>query len=148
MTGEDNPERRELLDLYKIAVDEYRFQAQFNWSRIQYWLAFNTAILAAGVALMASTRFSAAVFLIGALAAGLSIRAAHVAHGYYRVTRDRVRRFELALELDEPLRFDTTPGFADQRRTRINVTMVNYLLLTAVGVADLVGVVAAFMVPR
>jgi hypothetical protein len=30
-------------DLYRIAVEEYRFQAKYNWSRTQYLLAFKRA---------------------------------------------------------------------------------------------------------
>lgn len=34
------------VELYKNAIEEYRFQAKFNWSRTQYMLVFNTGILA------------------------------------------------------------------------------------------------------
>ena len=38
--------RSELLDLYKIAIDEYRFQVTLNWQRTQYYFTINTAVIA------------------------------------------------------------------------------------------------------
>lgn len=140
--------RGELLELYKMSVEEYRFQAQFNWTRTQAWLVFNTAILAAGIALLKLTPFAAVVFAIGALAAVLSIRAVEVMHGYYRQARDRVRRFETSLDLPVGQRFDTTPGQQGRRSSRINVTAVSYLVLSAVACADVLGVVTAFVISR
>jgi hypothetical protein len=46
-------------DVYKIAVDDYHFQAQFNWSRTQYLLAFDAAILAIGAGLSSRPGHSA-----------------------------------------------------------------------------------------
>jgi hypothetical protein len=140
--------RGEMLELYKLSIDEYRFQAQFNWSRTQYWLAFNTGILAAGIALLGTLERalpSAIIFLVGVIAAALSARAVHVAHDYYRATRDRLRRLEDLLDLPTTVRFDTTAQLKAGRSRSINVTMVSYLLLGAVGVADVVGIVAAFL---
>jgi hypothetical protein len=47
--GGDDGDRVPAVDLYKNCVDEYRFQVLHNWSRTQYLLAFNAAILAAAV---------------------------------------------------------------------------------------------------
>ncbi len=61
------------MDLYRLAVEEYRFQAEFNWKRTQYLLAFNAAILAAGTAV--AGRFGAyaiPVFALGAVACVLA----------------------------------------------------------------------------
>lgn len=43
--------RAELLRLYEIAVEEYRFQVRLNWNRAQYLLGFNTAVIAVGAGL-------------------------------------------------------------------------------------------------
>jgi hypothetical protein len=130
-----------------MAVDEYRFQVQLNWSRTQYWLVFNSGFLAAGVGLLAAFKhstFPALVFAVGVVACGLSARAIQISHSYYRVTRARVRRFEEKLDLDRELRFDTTAGFRGARKSiRVNVTAVTYLLLASVAAADVVGIVAA-----
>jgi len=37
------------VELYKNAIEEYRFQAKFNWSRTQYMLVFNTGICSRGM---------------------------------------------------------------------------------------------------
>lgn len=146
----DPPEdqRATTLELYRLAVDEYRFQAQFNWSRTQYWLVFNSGILAAGVALMAATgrAFPVLVFALGLAACGLSMQAIRVTHGYYRNARDRVRRFEAELAIPQHLRMDTTAGLRSPRqRIRVNATAVTYLLLAALAVADAVGIVASVL---
>jgi len=152
--SEDQPStpagaRRELLDLYRVAVDEYRFQATFNWSHAQYWMVFNSGILIAGTALLTAAEHSTypvVVFAVGAVASVLSMRAVQVAHSrYYRAARGRVKRFDDLLHLPADLRFDTTAGFTGRRRPRVNVAVVTYLLLTVLAVADIAGAVAALI---
>jgi hypothetical protein len=126
--------------VYKIAVEEYRFQAQFNWSRTQYLLAFNVAILAAATAVASQPGRSAAlVFALGAVAALLSAAVVRVQHGYYRAARDHMRRIEDAVALPPDQRLDTTANLGGRRRT-ISVNQIVHLLLAAIAVADLVGV--------
>jgi len=143
------PERAELLELYRVAVDEYRFQTTFNWSRAQYWMVFNSGILIAGTALLTvpgRSFYPVVVFLVGAVAALLSMRAVQVAHNrYYRAARGRVKRFEELLDLPADLRFDTTAGFTGRSRPKVNVAAVTYLLLTALAMADIAGAVATLL---
>jgi hypothetical protein len=128
------------VDVYKIAVDEYRFQAQFNWSRTQYLLAFNVGILAAATAVASRPGRSAAlVFILGALTAVLSMMVVKVQHGYYRAARDHMRRIEEAVALPTAQRLDTTAKLGGRRR-KISVNQVVYLILAAVAVANVVGV--------
>lgn len=47
-TEDEESRRQELVDLYKVAVEEYRFQVDLNWKRTQYFLALNVAILGCG----------------------------------------------------------------------------------------------------
>lgn len=47
-----DPSREELVDLYKLAVDEYRFQVNLNWDGSKYFLAFNTAVIGVGAGLI------------------------------------------------------------------------------------------------
>lgn len=150
MSQPPTPSRTELLDLYHIAIDEYHFTVTLAWSRTQYFLAFNVGILTAGTALLtlgSSHVFSVIVFVVGLVAAVLSIRAVQVSHHYFRATRDRVRSFETELGLPGDLRFNTTSGFADRPRPRINVnvTVVVYMLLGVLASADVAGAVAALM---
>lgn len=129
------------VDVYKIAVDEYRFQAQFNWSRTQYLLAFNVGILAAASAVAAAPGRSAAfVFVLGAAAAVLSVAVVKVQHGYYRAARDRMRRIEEAVKLPREHRLDTTAQLGGRPRLA-SVNQVVYVLLGSMGVADVVGLV-------
>jgi hypothetical protein len=143
--------RPELLELYRVAVDEYRFQALFNWSRTQYWLVFNTGILAAGVAVRgiagAPGWAAAIVLLVGAVAACLSMRAVLVTHDYYRAARNHMKRLEKALALPGDVQLDTTQQMRDGRTRSVNVTAVSYLLLAVVAVADVVAAVASLLVP-
>lgn len=135
----DEPDRT--LDLYKIAVEEYRFQATFNWSRTQYLLAFNAGILAAGSAVASRPGNSAAlVFLLGAVAAVMSGQVIRTQHGYYRAARDHVRRLEDVLAVPGPQRLDTTSTMGRRRSPKVNVTGVIYLLFAALLVAHGVGV--------
>ena len=127
-------------DVYKIAVEEYRFQAQYNWSRTQYLLAFNVGILAAATAVASQPGKSAAlVFGLGAIAALLSMSVVQVQHGYYRAARDHMKRIEAAVALPPDQRIDTTANLGGRRRKVLSVNQVVYLLLASVAVADLVG---------
>jgi hypothetical protein len=128
-------------DAYKIAIDEYRFQAQFNWSRTQYLLAFNAAILPAATAVASRPgRGAALVFLLGIAAAALSALVVRTQHDYYRAARDRMRRIEAGLAIPDEQRFDTTTTLGGRRRL-VSVNQVVYLLLAAIAIADAVGFV-------
>jgi hypothetical protein len=77
--GKDGtPQRDELLDLYKVAVEEYRFQVQLNWDRAKYLLGFNTAIIGVGTGLFkigshaSATPLLIGIFVVGLVAATLS----------------------------------------------------------------------------
>jgi hypothetical protein len=130
------------VDLYRIAVEEYRFQAQYNWSRTQYLLAFNAGILAVAIGLGTQPALlSVLAFLLGLVAAVLTILVVKVQHGYYRAARDHMRRMEQQLGLDQEQRLDTTSTMGGRRRL-VSVNHVVYLLLGAVAVANLYGAVA------
>lgn len=127
-------------EVYKAAIDEYRFQAQFNWSRTQYLLAFNAGVLTAATVVASNPGRSAGlVFALGAVAAALSIIAVHVQHDYYRAARDRMARIEDDLQIPAGQRFDTTAHLGHRRR-RISVNEVVYLLLIAIVIGNIVGV--------
>lgn len=129
------------LELYKVAVEEYRFQAQFNWSRTQYLLAFSAAILAAGVGVAGQGRGAALVFALGAVSSLMSFQVTRVQHGYYRNARDHVRRLERRLDLGEDVRLDTTATLGERPKPKVNVTGVINLLFAALAVAHIVGIV-------
>jgi hypothetical protein len=128
------------LEVYKVAVEEYRFQAEFNWSRTQYMLVFNAGILAAASAVGSRPGHGAAlVFGLGAVAACLSLFVVRTQHDYYRAARDRMRRIEVAVGVPVDQRIDTTATLGGRRR-RVSVNQLVYVLLGAVALGDLVGV--------
>lgn len=128
-------------DVYKVAVDEYRFQAQYNWSRTQYMLVFNTGILAAATAVASRSGHSAAlVFLLGVVVASVSVLVVRTQHDYYRAARDRMRRVEVAVGIPADQRTDSTSTLGGRRRTA-SVNQLVYLLLGAVALANGVGAV-------
>lgn len=128
-------------ELYRAAVEEYRFQVSFNWSRTQYLLAFDVVILGAAVGLGSRSNILAVlVFLLGALAAVMSYVAGHTQHEYYRAARARVRRLEQAFGLAGDQTLDTTATMGGRRHPTLSVTRVSYLLFWAMAIADLVGV--------
>ena len=136
-----------LTELYKIAVEEYRFQVQLNWSRSQYLVGLGVAILAAGVFLLSlddtgAQWMTAAVFAVGALAALMSIAVTVLQHDYYRAARDRAKRYEEALALAPDLRMDTTPTMSRPAAIDRLGKVVNllHLLYAVIGVLDLIGV--------
>lgn len=120
-------------------MEEYRFQARFNWSRTQYLLALNAGLLVAGVSVAGGGRVGALVFAPGAVMAVLSLLAIHTQHDYYRAARDRMRRVEDTLNLPPDHRVDTTSTLG-QRRRLVSVNDVVYLLLGLIAVAHAVGV--------
>lgn len=131
-------------DAYRTAIEEYRFQARFNWARTHCFLGVNAGLLAVGVAVMAATGGAAAViiFAAGLLACGLSARAVQVTHGYYRTARDRVRAIEDHLGLADPFRLDTTGGLqSPPRHLRVSATMVTYRLLAVLAAGNVAGII-------
>src|SRR5215469_6692608 len=144
---DNSGDRSELLDLYKVAVDEYRFQVTLNWQRTQYYLALNVAFLAAGTALLQAVRgrvnvLVAIVFFSGVVSSILSVLAAEVQHSYYRVARDTKTRLEDRLNLGE-LATRTTVGMGAQIRRLGTVRGYNALLLSVFACADIGGIAFA-----
>jgi hypothetical protein len=140
--------REELLDLYKVAVDEYRFQVNLNWERSKYFLAFNTAVIGVGTGLVKvgdaslATPLLVGVFAVGLVAAALSALAVNLQHAYYRTTRDRM--LALANQLDiQAWGVASTPGARRERATvagRLGkVQNILYTLLVIAAVVDVLG---------
>lgn len=81
-----------LLDLYKIAIDEYRFEVRLGWDRTIYFLILNGAILTVATGLLKLDDppivnvFIALIFVFGiatSIAGALSVKKSHE---YYRRT--------------------------------------------------------------
>jgi hypothetical protein len=144
--GGDLP-RAELLDLYKSALDEYRFQVNLNWNRTQYYLALNIAILGVAVGIQELTDgglvfLATILYLVGFVCCILSFAAAHVQHGYYRRSRDHKDALETRLNLDD-LAIKTTPGMGSKIRRLGRVTTFNNVVLGILAIANVGGMIVA-----
>jgi len=84
--------REELFELYKIAIDEYRFEVKLNTDRMIHYIVANSALLSVATGLLkldgahAVNLFVALVFVTGALTSYLGIRAIRKGHQYYHRT--------------------------------------------------------------
>jgi Flp pilus assembly protein TadB len=101
-------------DIYKTAVEQYRFQAQFNWSRTQFLLTFNAAVLVAAT-VVATSGHGALVFALGAVAALLTVAVLRSQHDYYRAARNHLRLIEDTLQLPPQVRLDATSATGHRR---------------------------------
>jgi hypothetical protein len=81
-----------LLDLYKIALDEYRFEVRLGWDRTTYFLVLNSAILTVATGLLklqnppAVYLFIAVLFTLGFATSLIGAMSITKGHEYYRRT--------------------------------------------------------------
>jgi hypothetical protein len=108
----DAPEQltpQQLLDLYRIAVDEYRFQVRLNWDRTAYLITLNSGLVAVATGLLkigsatVVDLFVSGVFLVGAFVSLVSIKNVLTGHRYYRQTILKKTLLEDQLGLTKPL---------------------------------------------
>jgi hypothetical protein len=84
--------RVELLDLYKIVIDEYRFEVTLNWQRTQYYFTVNTAVIAVAASMVKLSGLEGwlppliigMLFGLGFATAYLARRMIETGHTYYR----------------------------------------------------------------
>jgi hypothetical protein len=107
--AEGSPQEK-LLSLYKIAVEEYRFEVRLAWDRTTYFLILNSAILSVATGLLKLDSppivyvFIALLFFFGVCTSLIGSRAITKAHEYYRWTVVRKTVLEDLLGLGFPLR--------------------------------------------
>lgn len=121
------PERDELFTLYRIAIDEYRFEVKLNTDRMMHYVIFNSAIITVASGLLKIETgswlnlFVALVFAIGVCTSRLAIRSIRKGHEYYHRTIYKKTLIEELLGLTTPVRdspeatlaIGTTPGQAE-----------------------------------
>jgi hypothetical protein len=143
-------DRQEIVDLYKIATDEYRFQVTLNWNRTQYYLGLNVAIIGAGTGILKvggvhpATVLIACVFAVGLVIALFSLIVTQRQHGYYQAARDRLKAMEEKLELPEAFTLRTTAGMRGEPRkglNRVTVTSLTSYVFVVLGLIDAAGIV-------
>lgn len=157
MRGQDDPEPPDpdedtLWRLYAHAVDEYRFQVNLNWQRLQYFLGLDVAILGVGAGLLRlggsrqpppDNSLPALVFFAGVCLSLASWHLARRQHAYYRVARDTMIRIADRLGVAE-LGVSTTAGARGEARPWwTKVRTVNEAVLLSLAVLNGCGVVYA-----
>jgi len=91
-TPTDETNRDELLKLYAIAVDEYRFEVRLNSDRTRDYLVINLGLLTLTSGLLrlengrAATAFLMLVFAAAGATSFLCAKAVRKGHVYYRRT--------------------------------------------------------------
>lgn len=103
-------------EIYRHAIEEYRFEVQLSWERTRFYLGLNMALLAAVATLLRITSDSweplVGISVIGLCASSLGISTIRKAHQYYRRTIWKKTVIEQALGLNE-----TVSAQADQHET-------------------------------
>ncbi|SPE29141.1 membrane hypothetical protein [Candidatus Sulfopaludibacter sp. SbA6] len=151
--------RPELFDLYKLAIDEYRFEVRLNWDRSMYYITFNTGVVAAGAGLLKFgdngivNLFVAGIFLLGCCSSIMGIFAIRKGHLYYRRSVYKKTLNEDVLGLGTPigqyssadanLAIGTTAGQA--RRATILLQADQYLGNGVLPAGSIVFYVASFL---
>jgi len=101
--------QEQLLKLYQISIDEYRFEVKLNTDRMIHYIVANSVLLSIGTGLLKIdgarpiNLFVAFVFIAGAFAARLGIRAIRRGHAYYHRTVHKKTVIEDLLGLTAPL---------------------------------------------
>ena len=143
------PDRKDLWQLYKFAVEEYRFQVNLNWQRSQYFLGLNAAVISVGAGLIHlgpeaarenGAPLTVAVFLVGLVLASFSTFAVWKQHDYYRTTRNRMLHIGRLLELGQ-LAVATTPGAMGASPRRLKVQTVTCAVLVVLAGVALFGAI-------
>lgn len=137
-----------ILQLYKVAIEEYRFQVNLNWQRSQYYFVLNVALIAAGGSLFGiqgdrGRPFAAVLFLIGLIAVLLAALVTQTQHLYYRAARDKLKQFQQRLGLGD-LGISTTPSMGSRYERIARVRTLNTVMFCLLGVIDLAGFIAAW----
>ena len=140
------PSRDELLELYKIAIEEYRFQVKLNADRSRDYVVLNSAIIAAAITLLGQAKLpllAGTVFVIGIVVALLSILGTDTQHGYYRDTKNAKEQLERRLGIAGLILIKTKPTGSRYRRFG-SVTRFNFVILGLLGTLDVTGAVYGF----
>jgi hypothetical protein len=160
-----------LLDLYKIALDEYRFVVRLGWDRTTYFLVLNTAVLTVATGLLklqnppAVYLFIALLFLLGCGTSAIGAMSITQGHEYYRRAVVTKTLIEKCLRLTDPipdahaslrLAIATTRGQGDHvsilsdpeswiaRKLRPStITYRLRMLLGALAIVDLIGAITS-----
>jgi hypothetical protein len=153
MTTPPDPEltRDELMTLYQISLDEYRFQVNLNWSRTQYYLTLNVGIIAiaTGILQIAKGRvgdLTAGLYFAGFVCCALSLAASRVQKRYYESIRDHKAKLETALQMGA-YSIRTTPGMGGFLSHLGRVTTLLNVVLVILGLMNIAGILTVLLKP-
>ncbi len=96
-------------ELYKFALDEYRFNVSLGWDRAKYYVLFNSAIVSVGTGLLTIQQpegirlLVALLFVSGCVTCWIGASAVKTAHSYYRASIYKKTLIEQELGLGEAL---------------------------------------------
>jgi hypothetical protein len=142
-----------LWKLYSHAVDEYRFQVNLNWQRLQYFLGLNVAILGVGTALLRlGTReqpdpdntLPALVFIAGVCLSAAAWYLARKQQGYYRSARDRMTNIAELLAVSAFAVATTAGARGEMQPWWSKVRTVNEAVLIVLALLNGIGAIYAF----
>jgi hypothetical protein len=135
------------MELYKIAVDEYRFQVNLNAQRSRDYFVLNSAIVASAVALLGQKvgPLAGSVFIVGFWVALLTGLGTHTQHNYYRETVATKRLLEGRLGIRDTV-VRTTPSAGSRRWRFGSVTRFNYIIIIMLCAVNLLGALFSFSV--
>lgn len=94
---------KDKFELYKIAIEEYRFQVRYNWERNRFYLTLSAGIVSVAASLLrlpGSQDFEfllIPLFIIGAVIAFIGLQTLTKGHEYYR--RTILKMTQLATDL-------------------------------------------------
>lgn len=146
------------LDLYKMAIDEYRFEVNLSWESVKFFTTLNIGILGFGLTLLGLEQLSpkwivAPIFVIGILLSILSIVTRVQYRKYYLETILIKKKLENVLNLSDlaisPTEFVDQPSkglynkeawMKKHTRSIKTVTFCHYLVLSSFIVAHLFGI--------
>lgn len=136
------------MQLYLAALQNYQFQVNLTWSRTQYCLTLNAALVSVAAGLIrldneAGKVLVGAVFAVGFSASMFSILALDVGRSYYVPVMQRMRILEARLGIQE-YGVRTTAEQGGPTR-RMNITHSLKVLFFGIAVIDAGGVLYALL---
>lgn len=115
-------DEQQLLDLYKIAVEEYRFQVRFNWDRNKFYILLDSSLISLAVGLLkipgkqSLELLMVPLFIAGILIALIGLVTLTKGHEYYRRTVLKMAQLESQLGLaSEKQPITTTAGMRESK---------------------------------
>lgn len=115
-------DNQQLLDLYKIAVEEYRFQVRYNWERNKFYILLDSGLIsiAAGLLRIPGKQnlelLMIPLFIAGIIISLIGYLTLKKGHEYYRKTVLKMAQLESQLKLsNEQQPISTTAGMRDAK---------------------------------